>query len=80
MRHTKMAEWMENVEKTIACIMANKNYTSAHSLKKYINLGYASKKQNMLIKKRGARSSFLVFRTHPSWLTCTGSATPMATS
>ena len=22
MRHTKMAKWMENVEKTIACIMA----------------------------------------------------------
>ena len=29
MRHTKMAEWMENVEKSIARIMADKVYTSA---------------------------------------------------
>merc|ERR1712180_12242 len=29
MRHSKMAEWMENVEKAIARIMANKVYTSA---------------------------------------------------
>merc|ERR1712223_1147492 len=29
MRHTKMAEWMENVEKAIARIMADKVYTSA---------------------------------------------------
>jgi len=29
MRHTRMAEWMENVEKAIARIMADKVYTSA---------------------------------------------------
>ena len=29
MRHSKMAEWMENVEKAIARIMADKVYTSA---------------------------------------------------
>jgi len=29
MRHTKMLEWMENVEKAIARIMADKVYTSA---------------------------------------------------
>merc|ERR1712203_812454 len=29
MRHTKMAEWMENVEKAIARILADKVYTSA---------------------------------------------------
>ena len=29
MRHLKMAEWMENVEKSIARIMADKVYTSA---------------------------------------------------
>ena len=29
MRHTKMAEWMENVEKNISRIMADKVYTSA---------------------------------------------------
>jgi len=29
MRHTKMAEWMENVEKAISRIMADKVYTSA---------------------------------------------------
>merc|ERR1711997_1113654 len=29
MRHTKMAEWMENVKKAIARIMADKVYTSA---------------------------------------------------
>ena len=29
MRHHKMAEWMENVEKSIARIMADKVYTSA---------------------------------------------------
>jgi len=29
MRHTKMAEWMENVEKSIARIMADRVYTSA---------------------------------------------------
>ena len=29
MRHHKMAEWMENVEKAIARIMADKVYTSA---------------------------------------------------
>ena len=28
MRHTKMAEWMENVEKSISRIMADKVYTS----------------------------------------------------
>merc|ERR1711950_112400 len=28
-RHTKMADWMENVEKAIARIMADKVYTSA---------------------------------------------------
>merc|ERR1711981_599869 len=31
MRHTKMAEWMENVEKSISRIMADKVYTSAES-------------------------------------------------
>ena len=29
MRHLKMAEWMENVEKSISRIMADKVYTSA---------------------------------------------------
>merc|ERR1719145_199743 len=29
MRHSKMAEWMENVEKAISRIMADKVYTSA---------------------------------------------------
>ena len=29
MRHSKMAEWMENVEKAIARIMADKVYTSS---------------------------------------------------
>ena len=29
MRHLKMAEWMENVEKAISRIMADKVYTSA---------------------------------------------------
>ena len=29
MRNTKMAEWMENVEKAISRIMADKVYTSA---------------------------------------------------
>ena len=29
MRHHKMAEWMENVEKAISRIMADKVYTSA---------------------------------------------------
>ena len=29
MRHSKMAEWMENVEKSISRIMADKVYTSA---------------------------------------------------
>ena len=29
MRHNKMAEWMENVEKAISRIMADKVYTSA---------------------------------------------------
>ena len=29
MRHTKMLEWMENIEKAIARIMADKVYTSA---------------------------------------------------
>ena len=29
MRHTKMAEWMENMEKAISRIMADKVYTSA---------------------------------------------------
>ena len=29
MRHSKMAEWLENVEKAIARIMADKVYTSA---------------------------------------------------
>ena len=29
MRHMKMAEWMENVEKAISRIMADKVYTSA---------------------------------------------------
>ena len=29
MRHMKMAEWMENVEKSISRIMADKVYTSA---------------------------------------------------
>ncbi len=29
MRHQKMLEWMENVEKAIARIMADKVYTSA---------------------------------------------------
>ena len=29
MRHTKMAEWMENVEKSISRIMADKVYTSS---------------------------------------------------
>ena len=29
MRHTKMAEWMENVEKSISRILADKVYTSA---------------------------------------------------
>merc|ERR1739848_136473 len=29
MRHQKMAEWMENVEKAISRIMADKVYTSA---------------------------------------------------
>ena len=29
MRHLKMAEWMENVEKSIARIMADKVYTSS---------------------------------------------------
>ena len=28
-RHTKMADWMENVEKAIARILADKVYTSA---------------------------------------------------
>ena len=29
MRHSKMAEWMENVEKAISRILADKVYTSA---------------------------------------------------
>ena len=29
MRHTKMAEWMDNVEKSISRIMADRVYTSA---------------------------------------------------
>ena len=29
MRHTKMAEWMENVEKSISRIMADRVYTSS---------------------------------------------------
>ena len=46
MRHSKMAEWMENVEKAIARIMADKVYTSAefkrerdnfHVSKKYVD-------------------------------------------
>ena len=31
MRHMKMAEWMENVEKSIARIMADKVYTSSEN-------------------------------------------------
>ena len=50
MRHSKMAEWMENVEKAISRIMADKVYTSAefkrerdtfnvsHMNNKYINV------------------------------------------
>ena len=49
MRHHKMAEWMENVEKAISRIMADKVYTSAEfkrerdtfnvsTMRSYVNL------------------------------------------
>merc|ERR1712177_78548 len=38
MRHSKMAEWMENVEKAIARIMADKVYTSAEFKRERDNL------------------------------------------
>ena len=61
MRHTKMAEWMENVEKSISRIMADRVYTSAEF------------KREREIVRSLILSSFLfstLFRLHP-WLKAT---------
>ena len=46
MRHTKMAEWMENVEKAIARIMADKVYTSAEFKRERDNFHVSLKHQH----------------------------------
>jgi len=43
MRHTKMAEWMENVEKSISRIMADRVYTSAEFKRERENFHVLSK-------------------------------------
>ena len=45
MRHSKMAEWMENVEKAIARIMADKVYTSAEFKRERDNFHVSLKQQ-----------------------------------
>jgi hypothetical protein len=58
MRHQKMAEWMENVEKAIARIMADKVYTSAEFKRERDNFhvsthfsNFKTKIQSLLINK-----------------------------
>merc|ERR1712141_987804 len=48
MRHTKMAEWMENVEKAIARIMADKVYTPAEFKRERDNF-HVSRKFKILV-------------------------------
>ena len=44
MRHHKMAEWMENVEKAISRIMADKVYTSAEFKRERDTFNVSSRK------------------------------------
>ena len=46
MRHSKMAEWMENVEKAIARIMADKVYTSAEFKRERDTFNVSIKSEN----------------------------------
>ena len=55
MRHTKMAEWMENVEKSIARIMADKVYTSSEFKRERDTFNVS------LLKKIEAEGIFLFF-------------------
>ena len=57
MRHTKMAEWMENVEKAIARIMADKVYTSAE---------FKRERDNFHVSLKHQQSSSISFVCRPS--------------
>ena len=50
MRHTKMAEWMENVEKSISRIMADRVYTSAEFKRERDNFHVSFQKSIMEYK------------------------------
>ena len=49
MRNTKMTEWMENVEKAIARIMADKVYTSAEFKRERDNFHVSLKIKQILV-------------------------------
>ena len=51
MRQTKMVEWMENVEKSISRIMADKVYTSAEFKRERDNFHVSAAARS--IKKKG---------------------------
>ena len=50
MRHMKMAEWMENVEKSIARIMADKVYTSSEFKRERDTFNVSIKKSKKTIR------------------------------
>ena len=56
MRHTKMAEWMENVEKSISRIMADKVYTSAEFKRERDNF-HVSENVYQNMSKQSSRKS-----------------------
>merc|ERR1712172_75948 len=77
-----MAEWMENVEKAIARIMADKVYTSAEFKRERDNFHALCKDlERSEVKKWLHQILEILMAERPkSWLTCTGSATPTVTS
>ena len=68
MRHTKMLEWMENVEKAISRIMADKVYTSAEFKRERDNF-HVGATLNYLIELIHVRRDMGVPETgRPEWL------------
>ena len=66
MRHSKMAEWMENVEKAISRIMADKVYTSAEFKRERDTFNVSGKTFFHIILNLFLLGSLQRFRAHRS--------------
>ncbi len=71
MRHTKMLEWMENVEKAISRIMADKVYTSAEFKRERDNF-HVSKTKTKTVSWTKIQTCFYNFDIRPCAKTSTG--------